>query len=137
VSHNRMSSPRRLSARTIAFVVSAAAFVSPVAADSGSSLADLTGQWGRDMLFFEPPPSGPGPVISAIRKADGTIVARDPCCATGNPGGWLGDHSNPVRRIATAPLPVPKIACLTANSPTSRASLRSKSEVQPANERWR
>jgi hypothetical protein len=102
VSHNGMCSPRRLSARTIAFVVSAAAFVSPAAADSGSSLADLTGQWGRDMLFFEPPPSGPGPVISAIRKADGTIVARDPCCATGNPGGWLGDHSNPILKPEAA-----------------------------------
>jgi hypothetical protein len=36
------------------------------------------------MLCFDPTPSGP--VISAVRKADGAIVARDPCCATGNPG---------------------------------------------------
>ena len=99
----RMRSPRRFSAKTIAFIFSAAAFVTPaMATDSGSPLPGLSGQWGRDMLFFEPPPSGPGPVISAVRKANGAIVARDPCCATGNPGGWLGDHSNPILKPEAA-----------------------------------
>jgi hypothetical protein len=82
----RMRSPRRFFAKTIAFIFSVAAFVtSAMATDSGSPPPDLSGQWGRDMLFFEPPPSGPGPVTSAVHKADGAIVARDPCCATGNP----------------------------------------------------
>ena len=37
--------------------------ISPVlAVDNGSALPDFSGQWGRDMLFFEPPPSGPGPL---------------------------------------------------------------------------
>jgi hypothetical protein len=99
----RMRSPRRLSAKTITFIFSVAAFVAPaMAADSGSPLPNLSGQWGRDMLFFEPPPSGPGPVISAVRQADGAIVARDPCCATGNPGGWLGDHVNPILKPEAA-----------------------------------
>ena len=99
----RMRSPRRFSAKTIAFIFSAAAFVTPaMATDSGSPLPGLSGQWGRDMLFFEPPPSGPGPVISAVRQADGAIVARDPCCATGNPGGWLGDQSNPILKPEAA-----------------------------------
>jgi hypothetical protein len=99
----RMRSPRRFSAKRIAFIFSVATLVTPaMATDSGSPLPDLSGQWGRDMLFFEPPPSGPGPVISAVRKADGAIVARDPCCATGNPGGWLGDHTNPILKPEAA-----------------------------------
>ena len=100
MSHNGMRSPRRFSARTIAFVFSAAAFVSPaMAADNGSPLPDLSGQWGRDMLFFEPPPSGPGPIVNSIRKADGTIVARDPCCAIG-PGrvAWRSYEPDPETR---------------------------------------
>jgi hypothetical protein len=99
----RIRSPRRFFAKTIAFIFSVAAFVTPaMATDSGSPPPDLSGQWGRDMLFFEPPPSGPGPVISAVHKADGAIVARDPCCATGNPGGWLGDHTNPILKPEAA-----------------------------------
>jgi hypothetical protein len=89
----RMRSPRRFSVKTIAFLFSAAALVIPaMAGDSGSPPSDFSGQWGRDMLFFEPPPSGPGPIISAVRKADGAIVARDPCCATGNPGVARGSY---------------------------------------------
>src|SRR5215471_18374068 len=103
MSSVHMRSLRRSSNRTIALVFSAAAFIVPaIGADSGSPLPDFSGQWGRDMLFFEPPSSGPGPVISAVRKADGNIVARDPCCATGNPGGWLGDHSNPILKPVAA-----------------------------------
>ena len=76
-----MHSPRRFSATTIALVFYAAAFVFPaMAADGGNSIPDLSGQWGRDMLFFEPPPSGPGPIVNAVRKADGTVTARDACC---------------------------------------------------------
>src|SRR6266481_2969684 len=41
---------------------------------------DFSGQWGRDMLFFEPPPSGPGPIVNSVRKADGTMVPLDACC---------------------------------------------------------
>src|SRR5256885_15950865 len=63
----RLRSVRRFSARTIAFVFSAAASVSPaIAADGDSAIPDLSGQWGRDMLFFEPPPSGPGPIVNSV-----------------------------------------------------------------------
>ena len=55
-----MRSPRRFSAKTIAFIFSAAAFVAPAMATDIGPLPDLSGQWGRDMLFFEPPASGPG-----------------------------------------------------------------------------
>src|SRR5579864_8442266 len=90
-----MRSPHRFAARTVALVFSAAAFVSPaMAADGGASIPNLSGQWGRDMLFFEPAPSGPGPVVNAVRKADGTVTARDACCTIVT--GWLGDHTNPI-----------------------------------------
>jgi hypothetical protein len=98
-----MRSPRPFSAMTIAFFVSAAAIVFPAtAADDGSAIPDLAGQWGRDMLFFEPPPSGPGPLVNAVRKGDGTIVARDPCCTIVTQGGWFGDHANPILKPEAA-----------------------------------
>src|SRR5438046_1184302 len=91
----RMRSPRRFSPGRIALVFSAAALMSTaVAADNGSAIPDLSGQWGRDMLFFEPPSSGPGPIINLVRKADGTMVPRDACCGIENP--WAGDHTNPI-----------------------------------------
>jgi hypothetical protein len=71
-----MRFPRLFFAGAIAFVLSEAAFFSPtMAVDSGSAIPDLAGQWGRDMLFFEPPPSGPGPVVNSDRKTDGTAEA--------------------------------------------------------------
>jgi hypothetical protein len=65
----RLHSPRRFSAATVALVFCAAAFVFPtMAAENSSRSPDLSGQWGRDMLFFEPPASGPGPVINSVRN---------------------------------------------------------------------
>jgi len=61
---------------------------------------DLSGQWGRDMLFFEPPPSGPGPVVRAERKADGTTIVQDPCCTLVQ--RWLGDHNSPILKLEAA-----------------------------------
>ena len=101
---SEMRSPRRFS-MAIVFIFSAAATVSPAtAADGKSPIPDLSGQWGRDMLFFEPPPSGPGPVVNAVRKADGTVAARETCCAMaqGAQGGWLGDHTNPILKADAA-----------------------------------
>jgi hypothetical protein len=101
MSTNRVRTPRRFCAGTIAFLVSAAAFIAPaMAADSGSPIPDLFGQWGRDMLFFEPPPSGPGPVVRADRKADGTMVVQDPCCTIVQ--RWLGDHASPILKPEAA-----------------------------------
>jgi hypothetical protein len=97
----RMRYPRRFSSRTVALVVSTAALVSSaMAGDSGSPLPDLSGQWGRDMLFFEPPSLGPGPVVRAERKADGTTVVQDPCCTLVQ--RWLGDHTGPILKPAAA-----------------------------------
>ena len=93
----RARSWRRFSFRTIALVFSAAAFVPPaMAVDSGSPVPALSGQWGRDMLFFEPPQSGPGPIVNAVRKADGSRDLQAPCCAIIASGGWVGDYTNPI-----------------------------------------
>jgi hypothetical protein len=62
------------------------------AADELLKYPDLSGQWGRDMLFFEPPHSGPRPVVRAERNEDGTIAVQDPCCTTAP--RWLGDHTS-------------------------------------------
>jgi hypothetical protein len=94
-------SPRRFSHKTFSFVIFAAAFTSPApAAETGSPVPDFSGQWGRDMLFFEPPPSGPGPVIRADRKADGSMAVQDPCCTLVQ--RWLGDASSPILKPAAA-----------------------------------
>jgi hypothetical protein len=97
----RMHPARRFSSRTIAFAFATAALVSQaMAADSGSAIPDMSGQWGRDMLFFEPPPSGPGPIVNSVRKADGTMVPRNACCGIVNP--WAGDPANPILKPEAA-----------------------------------
>src|SRR5260221_4777543 len=99
----RARSRRRFSFRTIALVFSAAAFVPPaMAVDSGSPVPALSGQWGRDMLFFEPPTSGPGPIVNAVRKADGSRDLSAPCCNIVLAGGWVGDYSNPILKPTDA-----------------------------------
>ena len=75
MSGNGIRSPYRFSPGAIPFRLIVAAFISPAIANSGSPIPDLSGQWGRDMLFFEPPPSGPGPVSRAERKSDGSVCA--------------------------------------------------------------
>jgi len=87
--------------RSVAFgFVSAALFLWPAAAADESAVPDLSGQWGRDMLFFEPPPSGPGPVVNVVRKPDGTRNMQAPCCGIVTEGGWVGDYTNPILKPA-------------------------------------
>src|SRR5580765_2934338 len=94
---------RGFSARAFAFVFSAAALALPAnAVESGSSIPDMSGQWGRDMLFFEPPAAGPGPVVNAVRKPDGAIDTTAPCCAIVVAGGWVGDPANPILKPEAA-----------------------------------
>ena len=101
MSDNGMRPPSRFSAWAIPFLVSAAVSVSPaMAADSGHPIPDLSGRWGRDMLFLEPPLSGPGPVVRAERKADGTMAVQDPCCRF--VPQWLGDHTSPILKPEAA-----------------------------------
>jgi hypothetical protein len=72
-----MVRPVSIAAASAAILFSSAA----LAQQSSPGIApipDFSGQWGRDMLFFEPPASGPGPVVNSVRKPDGTIVESYP-----------------------------------------------------------
>ena len=86
--------PRSFSAGLIALIFCGAALVSPAMRAEGGATPDLSGQWGRDMLFFEPPAAGPGPIVNSVRKADGTLVALDQCCGIVNP--WFGNYTSPI-----------------------------------------
>jgi hypothetical protein len=102
MSVNAVRSLRLFSAKAIPFILYVAAFICPaMAAEGGPPTPDLSGQWGRDLLFFEPPPSGPGPVSAEERKADGTVVVLNPCCFPST-GWWLGDHTSPILKPEAA-----------------------------------
>jgi hypothetical protein len=60
--------------------------------ESAASIPDLTGQWGRDMVFLEPPPSGPGPILNTVRKADGTMDFN----------ALVGDYTSPILKPEAA-----------------------------------
>jgi len=60
------------------------------AEESAASIPDLSGIWGR-WFTFEPPPSGPGPVVSRLRRPDGTMILS-----------VVGDYANPILRPEAA-----------------------------------
>jgi hypothetical protein len=59
----------------------ASAFVFPAHAAQPDASPDFSGIWGRNWLFFEQPPTGPGPITSKLRTPDG---AMDVLHATGD-----------------------------------------------------
>ncbi len=59
-------------------------------ANTGVSIPDLSGIWGR-WFNLEPPSSGPGPVVSKLRRPDGTIIFSA-----------VGDYTNPILRPESA-----------------------------------
>jgi hypothetical protein len=96
---------KRLSVAVFVSCLTCATGMLPAHADG----RDLSGQWGRDMLFFEPPASGPGPVMSAIRKPDGMLSTATPCCNIVQ--SWFGDPENPILK------------------PNAKAAVRANSEL--------
>jgi len=60
--------------------------------ESAAPIPDFSGQWGRDMLNFELPPSGPGPIVNTVRKADGTMDIEAPA----------GDYISPILKPEAA-----------------------------------
>jgi hypothetical protein len=50
-----------------------------------ASIPDLSGIWGRNWFTFEPPSSGPGPIVSKLRRPDGTLIHSA-----------VGDYTNPI-----------------------------------------
>ena len=65
----------------------------PAIGAESAAIGNFSGQWGRDTLFFEPPESGPGPIIRMTRNPDGTPTPR---------GLWIGDLTNPILKPETA-----------------------------------
>ena len=61
-------------------------------ANEAAAIPDLSGQWGRDTVFFEPPASGPGPVVTRLKNPDGTA----------KPDPWVGDYNNPILKPEAA-----------------------------------
>jgi hypothetical protein len=51
-----------------------------------ASIPDLSGKWGHNYFYLEPPSSGPGPVVSKLRTPNGALI--------GNP--MVGDYTNPI-----------------------------------------
>ncbi len=76
--------------RAVLGLTFAAAFVWPAFAMETTSIPDLSGLWGR-WFNFEPPSSGPGPVVSKLRRPDGTIIQS-----------VAGDFTNPILRPQAA-----------------------------------
>lgn len=77
----------------IAGVIATLIFVFPVIGAEPAPIPDLSGTWGRDYLFFEPPSSGPGPIISMLKNPDGTMARQ---------AGFVGDYTSPILRPKAA-----------------------------------
>src|SRR5215471_17296896 len=94
----RLKDSRRPGLLLSAFIVAA---MSPAyAASQSTTTPDLSGIWGRGMLFFEPPASGPGPVPNLVKKPDGSVAPADPCCTTVTE--WRGDWTSPILKPSAA-----------------------------------
>jgi hypothetical protein len=52
---------------------------------------DLSGIWGRNWVTLEPPPFGPGPIASKLRRPDGSPIFSA-----------IGDYTNPLLRPQAA-----------------------------------
>lgn len=83
----RATSPRNRSLAAVAGLSSTLIFVSPVMGAEPAPIPDLSGMWGRFSLFFEPPPSGPGPIVSKLKNRNGMMATRD---------GFVGDYTSPI-----------------------------------------
>jgi hypothetical protein len=65
--------PRRRFQRVAAGLVSASLLAAPAMAAKSAPIPDFSGIWGRNWLYFEPPPSGPGPIVSKLKRPNGTM----------------------------------------------------------------
>jgi hypothetical protein len=77
----------------VALLVGVAAPVRPVIGAQGATpIPDFSGIWGRNAFHFEPPPSGPVPVVNRMRKPDGGM----------NEFLRVGDYTNPILKPEAA-----------------------------------
>src|SRR5579864_1238517 len=59
---------------------------------TAAEIPDLAGPWGRNVLYFEPPPSGPGPVVNRSRRPDGSMDGS----------AIFGDYTSPILKPSSA-----------------------------------
>lgn len=70
-------------------VVASAAAIAPATA---AQIPDLSGPWGRNVLYLEAPPSGAGPVTNRMKRPNGSQDGS----------ALFGDYTNPILKPATA-----------------------------------
>lgn len=76
----------------------AAAMVFPAHGADTAAIPDFSGPWGRNMFNFEPPDTGPGPIVNLKRLgADAGRSAVD-----GDPIPLVGDYKNPILKPEAA-----------------------------------
>jgi hypothetical protein len=74
----------------------------------GGPIPDLSGIWSHPSFpGFEPPASGPGPVVNTVRRpqitaADGRILPPTNNLLVSNPAKLVGDYSNPILKPPAA-----------------------------------
>jgi hypothetical protein len=86
--------------------------VAPAAAGSvsrdGASMPDFSGLWGRPYIpSFDPPLSGPGPVLNKSRwrqifGTDGPLAPGTNTVLVSNPNELVGDYTNPILKAQAA-----------------------------------
>jgi hypothetical protein len=87
------ANPQNTGILVMAGFVSAATLAWPAAAtDKTTSVPEFAGPWARNSFNFEPPASGPAPLVNLKRLADGT----------GDPGQLVGDYNNPILKPEVA-----------------------------------
>ena len=59
---------------------------------TASEYPDLSGPWGRNVLYFEPPVSGAGPVVNRTKRPNGSMDGS----------ALFGDYTNPILKPAAA-----------------------------------
>jgi hypothetical protein len=97
-------------AATPALGQGAAAQVGPASSgmQGAASIPDFSGFWAHPYWpGFEPPASGPGPVVNKLRQrqtfdADGRRLPETNAPLVSNPQRLVGDHSNPILKAQAA-----------------------------------
>jgi hypothetical protein len=77
------------------------------AAQGAASIPDFFGIWGHPYLGFEPPVSGPGPVLNKSRRkqvidADGRRLPPEQSPLVSNPNDLVGDYTSPILKAGAA-----------------------------------
>jgi hypothetical protein len=99
--------------RTLIIVTAAATLLSSPAFTQqpnpgAASIPDLSGIWSHPFVWgFEPPPSGPGPVVDRSRRrqifdADGHLRSPANAPLVGDPFRLIGDYTNPILKPEAA-----------------------------------